>query len=223
MMSPRSRRRSVARVVLFALTTFGLATSSLAGEEKKKKEEKKPDAAVDAFFDAAPTQKPSTMDALQKAADDVAYKEKKGLAPKASTVEDEAKIQFFSVFAAEKIVIDKKLGCQPAGRDKKKLTFFTFDEVPAEGVPFSACVTMQSRAGRAMAMSVAIVDPRNARVVKAEDVVDFAGRTQRLDHVLDFPAPIFKIAGPYQYLVEMDGKEVVRLPLFDVKVAQASE
>jgi hypothetical protein len=204
------------RTALAALAALALTASAHAGEEKKG--DKKKDSAVDAFFDDAPAKKPNSLEALQKAADDVAHKETKSLAPKAATVEDEAKIQFFTVFAAEKIVIDKKTGCQPAGRDKKKLTFFTFDEVPSEGVPFSVCVTMQSRAGRAMAMSVAIVDPRNARVVKAEDVVDFAGRTQRLDHVLDFPAPVFKVAGPYQYLVEMDGKEVARLPLFDVKV-----
>ena len=148
----------------------------------------------------------------------MAHTKKKGLAPKTAVVDDEAKVQFYSAFAAEKIVIDKKLGCQVAGRDKKKLTYFAFDEVPAEGVPFSVCLTMQSKAGREMAMSVAIVDPRNARVVKAEDVVDFRGRTQRMDHILDFPAPIFKLVGPYQYVVELDGKEVARLPIFDVKI-----
>ena len=144
--------------------------------------------------------------------------EKKDLAPKAAVVDDDAKVQFFQVFAAEKMVIDKKLGCQPAGRDKKKLTFFSFDEVPAEGVPMSVCVTMQSKSGREMAISVAIVDPRNARVARADDVVDFRSRAGRIDHVLDFPAPIFKVAGPYLYLIEMDGKEVARLPIFDVRV-----
>ena len=79
-------------------------------------------------------------------------------------------------------------------------------------------VVTQSESAPADVLSVAIVDPRNARVVKAEDVVDFAGRTGRVDHVLDFPAPVFKVAGPYQYLIEMDGKEVARLPIFDVRV-----
>lgn len=195
-----------------------LATAALADDKGKKKKDGQKDAAVDAFFDEPTTPKKSTLDALTEASKNVGHKEQKALAPKASTVDDDAQMQFFAVFAAEKIVMDKKTGCQPAGAEKKRLTFFSFDEVPAEGVRMSVCLTMQSKVGRSMAISVAIVDPRNARVVKAEDVVDFAGRTGRIDHVLDFPAPIFKVAGPYQYLIEMDGKEVARLPIFDVKV-----
>lgn len=204
--------------VRLAILGLALCLAGSAMADDKGKKDKQPDAAVDAFFDEPTTPKKSSLDALTEASKAVVVKEQKSLAPKSTTVDDEAKIQFFSVFAAEKIVMDKKLGCQPAGRDKKKLTYFSFDEVPAEGVPMSVCLTMQSKVGRSMAISVAIVDPRNARVVKAEDVVDFAGRTGRIDHVLDFPAPIFKLAGPYQYLVEMDGKEVARLPIFDVRV-----
>jgi len=212
--------------MFLTLRTLGLATvataltlmaASARADDKKPKSDKK-DSAVDAFFDEPTTPKKNAMDALQKAAGDVAQKEKKELAPKTAVIDDEAKVQFFQVFAAEKMVMDKKLGCQPAGRDKKKLTFFAFDEVPAEGVPMSVCLTMQSKSGRQMAISVAIVDPRNARVAKAEDVVDFSGRAGRIDHVLDFPAPVFKVVGPYQYLVEMDGKEVARLPIFDVRI-----
>jgi hypothetical protein len=204
--------------VRLAILGLSLCLAGSAMADDKGTKDKKPDAAVDAFFDEPTTPKKSSLDALTEASKAVVVKEQKSLAPKSTTVDDEAKIQFFSVFAAEKIVMDKKLGCQPAGRDKKKLTYFSFSEVPAEGVPLSVCLTMQSKVGRSMAISVAIVDPRNARVVKAEDVVDFSGRTGRIDHVLDFPAPIFKLAGPYQYLVEMDGKEVARLPIFDVRV-----
>ena len=213
MMSMNNRPLGVAMMAL-ALT---LAAASARADDKQSKSTKK-DSAVDAFFDEPTTPKKNAMDALQKAAGDVVRTEKKDLAPKAAVVDDDAKVQFFQVFAAEKMVIDKKLGCQPAGRDKKKLTFFSFDEVPAEGVPMSVCVTMQSKSGREMAISVAIVDPRNARVARADDVVDFRSRAGRIDHVLDFPAPIFKVAGPYLYLIEMDGKEVARLPIFDVRV-----
>ena len=213
MMSVNNRPLGVAMMAL-ALT---LAAASARADDKQSKSTKK-DSAVDAFFDEPTTPKKNAMDALQKAAGDVVRTEKKDLAPKAAVVDDDAKVQFFQVFAAEKMVIDKKLGCQPAGRDKKKLTFFSFDEVPAEGVPMSVCVTMQSKSGREMAISVAIVDPRNARVARADDVVDFRSRAGRIDHVLDFPAPIFKVAGPYLYLIEMDGKEVARLPIFDVRI-----
>lgn len=203
-------------VALVALALTLAAANARAGDKQSKSSKK--DSAVDAFFDEPTTPKKNAMDALQKAAGDVVHTEKKDLAPKTAVVDDDAKVQFFQVFAAEKMVIDKKLGCQPAGRDKKKLTFFSFDELPAEGVPMSVCVTMQSKSGREMAISVAIVDPRNARVARAEDVVDFRNRAGRIDHVLDFPAPIFKVAGPYQYLIEMDGKEVARLPIFDVRI-----
>ena len=118
-----------------------MAAASANADDKQSKSSKK-DSAVDAFFDEPTTPKKNAMDALQKAAGDVVRTEKKDLAPKAAVVDDDAKVQFFQVFAAEKMVIDKKLGCQPAGRDKKKLTFFSFDEVPAEGVPMSVCVTM---------------------------------------------------------------------------------
>jgi hypothetical protein len=206
------------RLLRLGVLGLGVTLATSAAADDKGKKGKKPDAAVDAFFDEPTTPKKSSLDALTEASKGVVNKEQKTLAPKTTTIDDEAKIQFFSVFAAERIVMDKKLGCQPAGPEKKKLTYFSFDEVPAEGVPMSVCLTMQSKVGRSMAISVAIVDPRNARVVKAEDVVDFAGRTGRVDHVLDFPAPVFKVAGPYQYLIEMDGKEVARLPIFDVRV-----
>lgn len=206
-------------LLVIAASVLVVAGAASADDKKDGKKDSKSDSAVDAFFDApSDTKKSSGIDALEAAANGVAHSKKKGLAPKTAVVDDEAKVQFYSVFVAEKIVIDKKLGCQVAGRDKKKLTFFAFDEVPAEGVPFSVCLTMQSKAGREMAMSVSIVDPRNSRVAKAEDVVDFRGRTQRLDHILDFPAPVFKLVGPYQYVIELDGKEVARLPIFDVKI-----
>jgi hypothetical protein len=223
-MFPFSSRLAAHVSVVVAACALSFAAHADDKDPPKKdgagaKEDAKGDSAVDAFFDDPGTvKKKSNLDALHEAAKDMAHTKKKGLAPKAAVVDDEAKVQFFSAFAAQKIVIDKKLGCQVAGRDKKKLTYFAFDEVPAEGVPFSVCLTMQSKAGREMAMSVSIVDPRNSRVVKAEDVVDFRGRTQRMDHILDFPAPVFKLVGPYQYVVELDGKEVARLPIFEVKI-----
>lgn len=206
------------RILVLVLAVAVAAVPALAGDDKKKK---KPaaDASVDAFFDTPATTK-STMDDLNKATAGMDNKGKKpdGMAPKTADVNDEAPVNLHGVFAAQKIVMDKKLGCQPGGKDKKKLTFFTFDELPQSGVPMEVCVTISSKVGREMSMSVAIVDPRNARVVKAEDVIDFRGRSTRMDHVLEFPAPLFKVAGQYQYVVELDGKEVGRLPLFEVKV-----
>ena len=66
-------------------------------------------------------------------------------------------------------------------------------------------------------MSVAIVDSRNQRVAKGEDVIDFRGRP-KMDHVLAYPAPVFKMAGQYFYVVDLDGKEVGRMPIFVLTV-----
>lgn len=196
-----------------------VATPSLADDKDKKKP--KADASVDAFFDTPKTTTSTSMDALNKATAGVANKATKdGMAPKVADSNEEAGVTLYGAFAAQKIVMDKKLGCQPGGKDKKKLTFFDFDDLPQAGVPFEVCLTLASKAGREMSMSVAIVDPRNARIVKAEDVVDFRGRSTRMDHVLEFPAPLFKVAGAYSYVVELDGKEVGRLPLFEVKIVE---
>lgn len=212
-------RSVVAAAVAAPLFALLFALPSAADDKDTKK--KKPaaaDASVDAFFDA-PTTPKSSMDALNKATEGMAHKEKKdGIAPKVAESNEDAPVNLHAAFAAQKIVMDKKLGCQPGGKDKKKLTFFTFDDLPQAGVPIEVCVTVSSKAGREMSMSVAIVDPRNARIVKAEDVIDFRARTSRMDHVLEFPAPMFKVAGQYFYVVELDGKEVGRLPLFEVKV-----
>jgi hypothetical protein len=190
------------------------ATPALA-EDKKKKDS---GVNIDDLFGAPPA-KGGNLDAMKKATEGMGNKTgATGLAPKVDAVDSDAGVTFTNVFAAEKINEDKKLGCQPAGRDKKKVVEWTFDEVPAKAAQgFEVCLTMTSKAGREMNMSVSIVDSRNQKVAKAEDVVDFRGRT-KIDHVLEYPAPTFKMVGPYFYVVDLDGKEAGRLPLFVVKV-----
>lgn len=209
---------TVARVgwISMGLVVCALSMPVLAEDKKKPRA----DASVDAFFDTPKESKKATsLEDLSKAAAAVGHKEKQdALAPKGDVVDDEAPVTVHSAFAAQKMVFDKKLGCQPGGKDKKKLTFFIFDELPQAGASFDVCISISSKVGREMSMSVALIDPRNARLVKAEDVIDFRGRSGRMDHVLEFPAPLFKVAGPYFYVVELDGKEVARLPIFDVKV-----
>ena len=206
------------RSLLLTMSVVVAAAAVHAEEPKDKKKKAAPDGAVDAFFGSEPTTpKKSSLDALQDASRGVAATEKKGLQAKDAVVGDNAKITIHGAFAAEKIVIDKKLGCQPQ-RGLTKLSYFAFDEIPAEGVPMAVCITLSSSAGREMAMTISIVDPRKSRVAKAESIVDFRGRGTKVDHIVDFSAPFFKIAGTYQYVVEMDGKEIARLPIFDVRV-----
>jgi hypothetical protein len=203
-----------------ALAAWALCAASSLAAPDKPPAEKKADPAVDAFFDTPPAPKKSSLDALVNASKDVVSREDKTLEPKATEIKDDVLVRFVSIFAAEKIVIDKKLGCQPGGPEKKKVTYVVADEFPYEAVPLSVCVSMQSSVGRPVALSVAIIDPRRTRIAKAESVVDFTGHADHVDAVSDFPAPVFRMAGPHHYVVEVDGKEVARLPLFDVRVAQ---
>ena len=201
-------------LALLALAVVVTALPAAAGDKKSKKQE----VSVDSFFDSPPEKK-SDDDDLKKAAAGLGAKDKLDtLAPKSGNVDEEAEIKLHAVFAAETIVLDKKLGCQPGGKRHERVTYWAFEDLPETGVPFQVCLNLSSKAGRQMSMTVSIVDPRNSRIVRAEDVIDFSGRTGRIDHVIEFPATTFKMAGPYQYLVEMDGKEVGRLPIFEVRV-----
>jgi hypothetical protein len=207
-------------MLFFALAACLAAGPGLAEEKKDDKGKAAPD--FDALFGAPPEKNSSKLDAMKKATEGVGQKSGgSDLAPKAGSVEGDTGVVLTQVFAAEKIAQDKKLGCQPGGRDKKKIMEWTFDEVPARGVPFEVCLTLASKIGREMSMSVSIVDARNQRVAKAEDVIDFRGRT-KIDHVLEYPAPTFKLAGPHFYVVDLDGKEAGRLQLFVVKLDAAT-
>lgn len=203
------------RSALLLLAVVVFAVPSLADDKKK------PDKGnFDDLFGAPPPK--SNMDAMKKATEGMKTKGgTDGLAAKVETVEKDAGVQLLNVFAAQTISQDKKLGCQPGGRDKKKVMQWTFNEVPAKGVPFEVCLTMASKAGREMNMSVSIVDSRNQRVVRAEDVIDFRGRP-KMDHVLAYPTPVFKLPGQYFYVVDLEGKEAGRLPIFVVNVTSDS-
>jgi hypothetical protein len=183
-----------------------------------KSGDKKPEGKTD-FDDlfGAPA-KGTSLDDVTKATQGIGgSKNNATLHVKEGTIDATAPVQLKAVFAAEHIEIDKRLGCQPAGKEKRRLVELSFNDLPAKAIPFEVCLTLVSKAGREMSMSVAIVDARNLRVAKAESVVDFRGK-ERVDHVLEFPAPTFNNPGPYQYVVDLDGQEAGRLPLFTVKV-----
>jgi hypothetical protein len=194
---------------------FFFQASTLHAEDKKAKSK---EVSVDSFFDPPPEKKASD-DELKKAAAGLGAKDALDtLAPKAAVVDDAAAVKLEGVFAAETIVVDKKLGCQPGGKKRERVTYWTFDELPDVGVPFGVCLSMSSTAGRQMALTVTLLDPRNGRIARAQDVVDFTGYTGRRDQIIEFPAITFKVAGPHVFLVELDGKEVGRLPIFDVRL-----
>ena len=211
---------------LVVVVVMAAAVTGPAWADDKKKPAPAPakddKGSIDDLFGPS-TAKPSSLDAMKKATDGMGAKTSKdGLAAKVGNVEGDAAVTLLNVFAAEHINQDKKMGCQPGGKDKKRVVEWDFDDVPAKGRPFEVCLTLASNAQREMNMHIAIVDTRNQRVANAEDVVDFRGRA-KIDHVLEYPAPTFKLAGQYFYVVDLDGKEVGRLPIFVVKIAEESK
>ncbi|MBI1947065.1 MAG: hypothetical protein HYS27_15315 [Deltaproteobacteria bacterium] len=206
---------------LLAALVLALGAAPALADEKKDKGKGKDPGNFDDLFGAPPPK--NNLEEMKKATEGVGNKSSgTGLAPKEDETDPNAGVQLLKVFAAERINQDKKLGCTPGGRDKKKLVDWTFDEVPAKAnVGFEVCLTLASKAGREMNMNVAIVDARNQRVAKASDVIDFRSRP-KIDHVLEFPPPLFKNAGQHFYVVDLDGKEVGRLPLFMVNLEGAA-
>jgi hypothetical protein len=203
---------------VLSLSLSLLSAPAQAEDAKAKKSEP----SMDALFGDAP---PATsMDALKKAAEGPAKESAKGglVVKGAAAVKEDAPVLLHTVFAAEKIVQDPKLGCQPAGKNKKRVKQWAFDELPQSSLPFAVCLTLSSEIGRSVNASVSIVDPRGQKVLRAEDVIDFGNNTKRMDHVLEYPATLFKNPGEYVYVLTVDGKEAGRLPLFVVNAGQGN-
>jgi hypothetical protein len=202
-------------VVVVALGVAFLFAGAANADDKKKKDDKGA-TNFDDLFGSAP-QKPSSLDAMKKASDGVGAKtgSNNGLAAKTGTVDDNAAVTLMNVFAAEHILHDDKKGCQ--SKDKIKIAEWTFDDTPARGKPFEVCLTVASQIGREVRIDTAVVDSRNGRIATGSgDMLNFSGHT-KVDSILAFPAPMFNMPGQYFYVVDVDGKEAGRLPLFVVK------
>src|SRR5262245_38832501 len=118
-------------VVLAALTAAVVASTPAVADEKKGK---KNAPTVDDLFGPS-NSKGSGLDAMKKATEGMGTSKSKGdgLAAKVGTIDNEAGVQLLGVFAAERISQDKKMGCQPGGRDKKKVVEWTFNDLPSKG------------------------------------------------------------------------------------------
>jgi hypothetical protein len=204
------------RAVQVALSVAALAVVvSAPSRADEPKKEPKGDPFGDLFGE---TKQGSGMSDLKAATGEIDGKSKnEALAPREAVVDDNAGVELVRVFAAERIVIHRERGCEPADRQKTKLKFLAFSDVPTKGPPYSVCVTLKSRAGREMRIATSIVDPKNHRVARSESVVSFRGKTT-IDHVMEFPSIEYKFSGPYQYVVDIDGKEAGRMPLIEVRV-----
>src|SRR4051794_14652183 len=120
-------------LVVVVCGVFGMLAGSAWAEDKKKapapaKDDK---GSIDDLFGPS-TAKPSSLDAMKKATDGMGAKTSKdGLAAKVGNVEGDAAVTLLNVFAAEHINQDRKMGCQPGGKDKKRVVEWDFDDVPA--------------------------------------------------------------------------------------------
>ena len=142
------------------------------------------------------------------------------LKPKAAKIRDGVDVQFPSVFAAERIRLDRKLGCVPATKSMVRIKEFRFSQLPASTPAFLVCLRMESDVGRSMRMSVSFVDPRMKQVAHADSVADFTGK-DAIDHILDWPDLNLAVPGIYSYVIDLDGKRVAKVPVFEVKVGEA--
>ncbi|MFZ9889202.1 MAG: hypothetical protein ACO3JL_17040 [Myxococcota bacterium] len=138
------------------------------------------------------------------------------LAPKEERSSHDAEVRFLDHFAAERIQIVPKEGCIPASPRRIKLTYFEVFDVPGEAPKFSVCLKMSSRVNREVRVTATILNPRHQRAARAESVVSFA-RVQQTDHVLDFPKMPLTMLGPYTLSIDIDGRPVAKLPLFEVR------
>lgn len=194
-----------------ALVVALLSTTALADEKKSKDA----DPFADLFGESKQGSDVRDLKAVTGAIDGKGKSD--ALAPREAIVDETAGVELVRAFAAERIVVHKERGCEPGDKAKTKLKFITFSEVPVKGPPYAVCVTLKSKAGREMRIATSIVDPKNHRVARSESVVSFRGKTT-IDHVMEFPSVDYKIAGPYLYVVDIDGKEAGRLPLIDIRV-----
>lgn len=174
----------------------------------------------DLFGDSLSGTQNNDMSDLKEAASGVRTKKgnRGGLKPKGGGKAGASKVQLIGAFAAERIVITKKEGCIPGGRGRIKITSVDVGEVPGKTPALAVCVKMSSRSNREMRVTMNIVDGRKKRIGRAEAVANFTGIT-RQDLVLDFPRMTVHGAGQYYVSLDIDGKNVGRLPLFVVNTS----
>lgn len=190
-----------------------LALASTAGADEKKKGD---DPFADLFGDSLKSDK--KQEDLKAVTGQVkADTSTGGLKVKEVESKGGDKIELVRVFAAQKIRIHPKRGCEPADRQKTRVRELTFNEVPITGPAYAVCLTMRSGLSRPVRMTTFIVDPRKKKIGRAETSIDFRGKPQ-VDHVMEFPALRYDLPGKYEYWVEVEGKKVGGLYLLDVIV-----
>lgn len=215
--------RNYIRLVTFASCCLA---ASLGAQAETPSEPKTPDTKktnakddvaaekLDALFgDTLKSEKSDDLKALSSKVK--SHERRDGLGLKEKPKDVASKLSIVDAFAAELIRVDKKKGCQPAGRKKVKVTRMDLWTLPTVGPKVSVCVTLKGGLGRPAKMAVAIVDARKKKIGSAETIIEFRGRPQ-IDNVMEFPALRYETTGPVMYRVEIDGKLIGDFELFKV-------
>ena len=197
------------------LTSVGL---SPVAEAKDKKAAKAGESAGD-LFDALGgglEAGESGLGDLKAATDQVEAKKQKSVGQPLSLHKQQrvgdGSVKVTRVFAAPKMVI-KKGKCVAV---PYKVTSFTAAEFPFDADRFSVCAHLEGGAGRAMRMRVMVMTGRGKIIGSSESIASFSGK-RRIDHTIDFPSLEFPEAGVYRYVIEIEGKRVANMPLFEVR------
>lgn len=181
------------------------------------------DALDDLFGDSlSPEANAAAAQGLREMADGVqrsAQKPELIIKEKGDAVAEEASL--VRAFAAERILLHPREGCVADTPGRAALQVLELPRFPGVRPGFAACVRLRSTAQRPMVLSVYLVDARNHRVARVSDQVDFS-QQREVDHVLSFPPVQFQRMGTHRLVVDLDGREVGRVALFDVRSANAA-
>ena len=204
-------------IQIFFASLVTCSIPALAQDKPKKPESGNADPFGDLFGDPAPASgETSSLDAIEKASKAITRDEQGGgLKPKETEDTGDLSVQLVRALAAPRIYVHPKRGCEPAGRKKKKTEMLRFEALPAQGPALVVCLVLESKVGRKASISTAIVGPRKKRVSKSESTINF-GKSVQVNHIMEYPPAIYKNPGQYEYVVDIEGKTVGRIPLYTV-------
>lgn len=197
-----------------------LASSGDASAVQKESTQQK-DTTDDPFGDLFGDSEESSPDsdpinALRRATQSIdKTKQGKTLVPKDAAVKTKASYSTMSAFAANRIYIHPKKGCQPAGPKKKKISILRYERLPVEGPPMVVCLQLKSNVGRKVSVALSITDARRKKVSFARSTLDFT-KKEFVEHIIEYPPSVFKNPGQYEYVIDVEGETIARLPLYKV-------
>ena len=204
-----SPRRLFARSALLFLwmSTVPVAVSA----------EESADASLDALFGDA-LEDTSTKGDFKAAADALKSvpPESAALSVKSEFQAPDHRAELVHAFAAQRVLLSTQKGCVSSLPKGETIGFVELRKLPGASQSFAVCLRIKSEIGRPMSMAVALVDSKNRRIARAKGQIDFTQSPQR-DHALQFPSVRFRMYGQHFLVLDLEGKEVGRLPLFDVR------